>query len=67
MAQPIITLYDKLLKDDNTTPHPLLNLLIKQNLLTLFLFQLTGKYIATKNTGQNEQRLSFVHISNAKH
>ena len=24
MAQPIITLYDKLLKDDNTTPHPLL-------------------------------------------
>jgi len=23
----------------------------KQNLLTLFLFQLTGKYIATKNTG----------------
>ena len=29
MAQPIITLYDKLLKDDNTTPHPLLNLLIQ--------------------------------------
>lgn len=29
MAQPIITLYDKLLKDSNTTPHPLLNLLIQ--------------------------------------
>ena len=29
MAQPIITLYDKLLKDDNATPHPLLNLLIQ--------------------------------------
>ena len=29
MAQPIITLYDKLLKDNDTTPHPLLNLLIQ--------------------------------------